>query len=148
MKLSLLDKNVNTSSHIKGNLMALTGSLSVPVLTKSEIYAQQIIITQAGTKKLGLSDASFRVIRGRVHRVSLYIKQLNYPVLLGLVTTPELHYFVWAQNSRSVHPPTEEGYFRKLSDSYKAFLDLCSASSHSNNVRIKLIFRDVCEVLS
>jgi len=55
MKLSLLHKNVNTSSQRKGNLMALTG-LSVRVITKSSRYAQQIIITQAGPMKLGLPE--------------------------------------------------------------------------------------------
>jgi len=54
MKLSLLHKNVNISSHIKGNLVALTG-LSVRVITKGSRYAQEIIITQAGTMKLGSS---------------------------------------------------------------------------------------------
>ena len=54
MKLSLLRKNVNTSSDIKGNLMALT-QLSVGVTAKDSRYAQQIIITQAGTMKRGLS---------------------------------------------------------------------------------------------
>ena len=54
MKLGLLHKNVNISSHRKGNLVAPT-SLSVPVMTKSLIYAQQIIISQAGTMKLDLS---------------------------------------------------------------------------------------------
>jgi len=54
MKLSLLHKNVNTFSHIKGNLMALT-AVSVRVMTKGSRYAQQIIITQAGTMKLSLS---------------------------------------------------------------------------------------------
>jgi len=33
-------------------------------MTKGSRYAQQIIITQAETMKLGLSQASFRVIRG------------------------------------------------------------------------------------
>jgi len=42
-------------------------------MPKGSIYAQQIIITQAGTMKLGLSSESFRVIRGRVNRVSLYL---------------------------------------------------------------------------
>ena len=42
-------------------------------MTKSSRYAEQIIITQAGTIKLGLSYASLRVIRGRVKRVSLCI---------------------------------------------------------------------------
>jgi len=55
IKLSLLHKNVNTSGHRKGNLMALTASLSVWVVTKNSRYAQQIIINQAGTMKLGLS---------------------------------------------------------------------------------------------
>ena len=46
-------------------------------MTKSSRYAKQIIITQAGTIKLGLSKASFRVNQGRViwgrdNRVSLY----------------------------------------------------------------------------
>ena len=54
MKLSLLHKNVNTSSHRKGNLMALTVVIS-SVRTKSSRYAQQIIITQAETTKLDLS---------------------------------------------------------------------------------------------
>jgi len=52
MKLSLLHKNVNTSSHIKRNLVALT-QLSVHVMTKGSRYAQQIIITLAGTMKPG-----------------------------------------------------------------------------------------------
>ena len=42
-------------------------------MTKGSSYAQQIVITEAGTMKLGLSWTSFRVIRGRVNRVSLYI---------------------------------------------------------------------------
>ena len=42
-------------------------------MTKGLRYAQQIILNQAGTMKIGLSLASFRVIRGRVIRVSLYI---------------------------------------------------------------------------
>jgi len=46
MKLGLLHKNVNTSSHIKGKLIAL---IAVVSLTKGLRYAQQIIITQAGT---------------------------------------------------------------------------------------------------
>jgi len=54
MKLSLLRKNVDTSSHIKGNLMALTAVFS-SVMTKCSRYAQQTIITQAGTMKFGLS---------------------------------------------------------------------------------------------
>jgi len=55
MKLTLLHKNVNTSSHTKGNLMALTAAqLLVRVMTKGLRYAQQIIFTQAGTMKLGL----------------------------------------------------------------------------------------------
>jgi len=65
MKLSLLHKNLNTSSHIKGNLMALTAVFSSSYDWKFEI-CPAIIITQAGTMKLGLSLASFRVIRGRV----------------------------------------------------------------------------------
>jgi len=59
MKLRLFQKNVNTSSHRKGNLVALTAvyqfELSVRVMTKGLRYAQPIIITQAGTTKLGLS---------------------------------------------------------------------------------------------
>jgi len=39
-------------------------------MTKGSRYTQQIIITQARTIQLGLS---FRVIRGRVNRVSLYL---------------------------------------------------------------------------
>jgi len=46
------------------------GSSSVRVMAKSSRYAQQVIITKAGTMKFGLSEASFRVIRGRVNRVS------------------------------------------------------------------------------
>ena len=59
MKLGLLHKNVNISSHRKGNLVALT-----TVYLISSRYAQQIIINQRGTMKLGLSEASFQVIRG------------------------------------------------------------------------------------
>jgi len=55
MKLRLLHKNVNTSSHRKGNLTTLTCNLSVRVKTNSLRYAQQIIITQAEIMKLGLS---------------------------------------------------------------------------------------------
>ena len=40
-------------------------------MTKGSRHAQQIIITQAGTMKLGKAD--FRVIRGRVNRVSLHM---------------------------------------------------------------------------
>jgi len=50
MKLSLLHKNVYTSSHIRDNLMAL-----IAVVSLSSRYAQQIIVTQAGAMKLGLS---------------------------------------------------------------------------------------------
>jgi len=51
MKLSLLHKNVNTSSHQEGNLVALTTVYQF-VMTS---YTQQIIITQVGTMKHGLS---------------------------------------------------------------------------------------------
>ncbi|XP_067929154.1 phosphoacetylglucosamine mutase-like isoform X2 [Watersipora subatra] len=43
----------------------------------------------------------------------------------GFVTTPQLHYMVWSYNSKSTHQPTMEGYYRKISDSFKRFLKLC-----------------------
>jgi len=51
MKLRLLHKNVNTSSHRKGNLWT-NRSLSVRVITKGLKYAQQIIITRQGPSNL------------------------------------------------------------------------------------------------
>ena len=47
MKLSLLHNNANTSSHIKGNLMAQTRSMA-----EGSRHAQPIIITQAGYLEL------------------------------------------------------------------------------------------------
>jgi len=55
MKLGFLHKNVNTASHRKGNLMALTAVYQFELWLKNSRYAQQIIITQAGTMKFGLS---------------------------------------------------------------------------------------------
>ena len=55
MKLSLLHQNVNRSSYRKDNLMVLTAVYQSRVMTKRSRYAQQVIITQAGIVKLGLS---------------------------------------------------------------------------------------------
>ena len=52
-EINLVSKNVNTSSHRKGNLMALTAVCRV--MTKGSRYTQQIIITQAGTTIFVLS---------------------------------------------------------------------------------------------
>ena len=51
----------------------------------------------------------------------------------GVVTTPQLHYFVWSHNSKSSHASTEEGYYRKISDSLAKFLELSKKSQSSNH---------------
>ena len=55
MKLSLLHKNVNISSHKKRYFGGTYHNVSVQVMTKSLRYVQQIIISQAGTIKHGSS---------------------------------------------------------------------------------------------
>ncbi|KAL3282356.1 hypothetical protein HHI36_005543 [Cryptolaemus montrouzieri] len=42
------------------------------------------------------------------------------PIDYGIVTTPQLHYFVYCRNSRHEYGlPTEEGYYRKLCNAFK-----------------------------
>jgi len=54
MKLSFFHKNENTSRRRKGNLNGTNRILPEQVMTKSSLYAKQIIINQAGTNKPGL----------------------------------------------------------------------------------------------
>lgn len=42
------------------------------------------------------------------------------PIDYGIVTTPQLHYFVVCKNTnRAYGQPTEEGYYRKLIDAFR-----------------------------
>lgn len=42
------------------------------------------------------------------------------PIDYGIVTTPQLHYFVVCKNTRRAYgQPTEEGYYRKLTGAFK-----------------------------
>jgi len=92
MELSLLHKNVITSSHRKGSLVALITVYQFELWLKVQRYAQQIIITQAWAMKPGLSWASFRVIRGRVNRVSLkFVDQIPWQIMRPIKT-------VWLQS--------------------------------------------------
>jgi len=82
-------------------------SSSVWVITKSLRYAQQIINTQAGNMKLGLSYVSFRVIRGRVNRVSPYMCYNNNSLWAPVRWRPQLmvmpgQIFYWKQAMPSV----------------------------------------------
>jgi phosphoacetylglucosamine mutase len=43
----------------------------------------------------------------------------------GLFTTPQLHYITRCLNEREFGEPTEEGYYKKLSDSFIQIYDLC-----------------------
>ncbi|KAF6040363.1 PGM3 [Bugula neritina] len=53
----------------------------------------------------------------------------------GYVTTPQLHYIVWSHNTKFTHPPTQEGYYLKISTALRQFLDLCK---HSNSITQKV----------
>ena len=51
----------------------------------------------------------------------------------GVVTTPQLHYFVWSHNTKSTHPPTEEGYYLKMA---KPFIELTKSKLSSQTQSI------------
>ena len=78
MKLSLLHKKVNTSSHRKGNLMVLNQRFISSIMTR----VQEFKISPANYHYPGRDHetlfelSEFGVIRGRVNRVSLYVIQL------------------------------------------------------------------------
>jgi len=56
MKLSSLHKNVNTSSHIKGNFVALTTVYQFELWLKVlDMPSKSSLTRHAGTKKRGLS---------------------------------------------------------------------------------------------
>jgi len=87
MKLCLSHKNVNISSHRKGNLMALTAVYHVQLWLKVRHKPSKLSLPRQGPWNL------VWVIRGRVNRVSLYVfsqqiireeKSLNEWLLLNL----------------------------------------------------------------
>jgi len=73
MKLSLLHKNVNTSSHRKGNLMALTPVYQFELWLKVQDMPSKWSLPRQGPWNFVWVKQVFRVIRGRVNQVSLSI---------------------------------------------------------------------------
>lgn len=60
------------------------------------------------------------------------------PVDYGIVTTPQLHYFVVCKNTqRSYGEPTEEGYYNKLT---KAFKKLRGETYTNGNYKNRLLY--------
>ncbi|KAK9869805.1 hypothetical protein WA026_003537 [Henosepilachna vigintioctopunctata] len=60
------------------------------------------------------------------------------PIDYGIVTTPQLHYFVYCKNSKHEYGiPTEEGYYTKLSNAFKK---LRGESFNNGNYFNKILF--------
>ncbi|XP_045470715.1 phosphoacetylglucosamine mutase [Harmonia axyridis] len=60
------------------------------------------------------------------------------PIDYGIVTTPQLHYFVYCRNSRNQYGfPTEEYYYRKLCDAFKK---IRGKNFNTNNYQSKLYY--------
>lgn len=60
------------------------------------------------------------------------------PIDYGIVTTPQLHYFVVCKNTnRAYGQPTEEGYYKKLTNAFKKY----RGSTYTNgNYKNKVIY--------
>lgn len=60
------------------------------------------------------------------------------PVDYGIVTTPQLHYFVMCKNTRGAYGlPTEDGYYKKLTTAFKKIRD---SNFNNGNYTNKLLY--------
>jgi phosphoacetylglucosamine mutase len=66
------------------------------------------------------------------------IQTLGQALDFGVVSTPQLHFFVTCQNTdRAYGEPNEEGYFRKLASSFKSLRGLqFSRNSYQPTLRL------------
>ena len=60
-------------------------------------------------------------------KCSLAMMWKSFLLILGLLTTPQLHYIVCCLNRPSYGTPSEDGYYQKYSTAYKKLKSLVSA---------------------
>lgn len=96
----------NSDDELEATINEIVTTYDIPMTDRVEIYVGKDTRPSSPSLAKSLMDGIL-ALSGK-------------PIDFGIVTTPQLHYFVLCRNTRNAYGvPTEEGYYNKLTEAFK-----------------------------